>query len=257
MNVGKILKNIAALTFSILFVLASGLLHAVNLPHNKIFAENIDAFSFYNGTINDYIGSDNEVIIPSQLGGNTVSYFTDSNGGFANVKSLNVSSGIIALDGVFNEEIGVGGILQTLVFGDNCGVSERCFVLSSLKHITIGANFFIGESSFMNCSSLETLTINSTQPCDVYTETGCFNDFTSNYKIYVPLSSVDTYKNYHNDNDIDNEDGWYKLAEYIEAIPEPVQTGVVADVILPSVLAITIATVGVIYALTFKKKMKI
>ena len=89
--------------------------------------------------------------------------------------------------------------LGNLVF-DNC---------PKLKAINIPSVVTsIGESCFRGCSALKTITCLPTTPPTW--GSGCFNNVSPNV-VYVPSSSVDTYK---------SATGWSRWASVIEAIPQ-------------------------------------
>ena len=105
------------------------------------------------------------------------------------------------------------------------------------------------------------------------------------FNLYVPVGMVEDFETtgywYNSDiqtqyaNGFNNADGWEELGSHVlhvyevSALPDYVapingggsggdeQTGVVADIVLPSVLVVTIATVSVMYVVTFKRKKRI
>lgn len=70
----------------------------------------------------------------------------------------------------------------------------------------------IDEAAFNGCSSLTSITVNATTPPTLYATAF---DSTNNCPIYVPASSVDTYK---------AASGWSTYASRIVAIPNPTPT---------------------------------
>lgn len=84
-------------------------------------------------------------------------------------------------------------------------VFTRCFSLTS---VTIGSGCTaIGQQAFYNCTALTSVTIEATTPPTLGSSS--FN-YTNNCPIYVPASSVNTYK---------SASGWSTYASRIQAIP--------------------------------------
>ena len=89
---------------------------------------------------------------------------------------------------------------------------------SNLTRITIPESVtYIGDRAFCLCSNLTSITILAYNPPVV--STSVF-DSTNNCPIYVPASSVETYK---------NAQGWSSYANRIQAIPAPIPTPEAVD----------------------------
>lgn len=81
--------------------------------------------------------------------------------------------------------------------------------MSSLESVIIGENVeYIGQQAFYSDSKLASITINRAIPPQLV-NTNAFSGISSNYVIYVPSGSVQTYK---------SATTWSSIASHIQAI---------------------------------------
>lgn len=147
-------------------------LSSVTIPNNVV---TFDTGSFYN------CSSLNNVEIPSGLTTMKGEVFS----GCTSLESINIPDGVIGVSGS--------------AFG-NC---------TSLEYVTIGTGCTaITSNAFDGCVNLKSVTIKALTP--PHTTLSPFKDTNNTFKIYVPASVVNTYK---------NSTYWREFANRIQAIP--------------------------------------
>ena len=144
---------------------------------------------------------------------------------------------------------------------------------SAITNVTIPSTVtMIGDMNFYNCNNLKVVNILVSEIELHYDDYGYFfftsdyainsNLLTGGYYIKVPTQAIaDYYKSaggyWEPYQDIIVVDSTLPGgADYVDPNASS-DTGVVADIVLPSVLVVTIATVAAMYLLTFKRKKRI
>ncbi len=94
-------------------------------------------------------------------------------------------------------------------------IGQSCFLnCSSLESITLPAGITsITNYAFSGCSSLASATLEAVSPPEIDSFSDVFNDAdeVAGFTLYVPAGSVDTYK---------ADEKWSEASEYIQPIPE-------------------------------------
>ncbi|HAJ77649.1 MAG TPA: hypothetical protein DCO89_01090 [Clostridiales bacterium] len=126
---------------------------------------------------------------------------------------------------------------------------------SSLVSVDIGPNInSIGHDIFYNCTSLESITIRATTPPTNYDTLEDFDGMEdcgalSGVTIYLPSQQAIADYQVAWADCIDLENNYFSFA----VIPSTADTGVIANIVLPTILAVTLVSVIIMYAVGLKK----
>ena len=287
MKVKSISKSLISLIVAIAMLLGAGILALMNLtskPTSRVYAA-IDGGNF--GSNNSFHWSYDTVSKVLTITGsgaipdfnNTYTWgaqTTDAPWGqyYDVIKTLNLDSRITSIgDYAFFcctslEDVDLSNILQ--IGSNSFGLCKMrgldlssivsigwgaFFQCSSLVSVNIGPNInSMGPDIFYECTSLESITIRATTPP---TNDDTLEDFEgmedcgnlSGVTIYLPSQQAIADYQVAWADCIDLENNYFSFA----VIPGTADTGVAANIVLPSILAVTLVSVIIMYAVGLKK----